>query len=96
VRITVYGAQAIAEAAAASVAAREEIARQIAADARAAAPVQTGEFRDGINADGVLVVDDDPEAVYKEYGVAHRPAHATLTDAARRYGKYTGWQPKRR
>lgn len=96
VRITIYGAQAIAEAAAASVKAREEIARQIAADARASAPVLTGEFRDGIHADGVSVVDDDPESIYKEYGVVDRPAHATLTDAARKYGKYTGMQPRRR
>lgn len=96
VRITVYGAQAIAEAAAASVKAREEIARQIAAEAQAAAPVLTGEYRDGIHAEGTSVVDDDPESIYKEYGVAHRPAHATLTDAARRYGKYTGMQPRRR
>lgn len=96
VRITVYGAQAIAEAAAASVQAREEIARQIAAEAQAAAPVLTGAYRNGIHADGMTVRDEDPDSIYKEYGTSDTPAHAVLTDAARRYGKYTGMQPGRR
>lgn len=96
VRITVYGAQAIAEAAVASVQAREEIARQIAAAATAAAPVLTGAYRDGIHAEGTSVIDDDPDAFYKEYGTSDTPAHAVLTDAARPYGKYTGMQPRRR
>jgi len=96
VRITVFGAQAIAQAAAASVAAREQIAQQIAAEAQAAAPVLTGAFRNGIHAEGTTVIDEDPDGIYKEYGTSDTPAHATLTDAARKYGKYTGMQPGRR
>lgn len=95
-RVTIYGDQARAEAFEASIKAREAIAQQIASEARAAAPVLTGEFRDGIHADGVRVVDDDETAVHKEYGTSDTPAHATLTDAARRHGKYTGMQPGRR
>lgn len=95
-RVTYYAEQARAEAAKISVKAREEIAQQIAEDARAAAPVLTGAYRDGIHADGVRVLDDDEDGFYKEYGTSDTPAHATLTDAARKYGKYTGMQPGRR
>lgn len=94
-RITYFAEQARAEAARISEKAREEIAQQIASDASAAAPVLTGAFRNGIHADGVRVLDDDPDAFYKEYGTSDTPAHATLTDAARKYGKYTGMQPGR-
>lgn len=100
VRITVYGAQAIAEAAKASLQGRTEIAEKIAEEARAAAPVLTGAYRDGIHAEvdgnNVRVVDDDEDAIYKEYGTSRTPAHATLTDAARKYGKYSGTQPRGR
>lgn len=79
---------------------RRDIADQIAEDARAAAPVVTGAYRDGIavdeSGDDISVVDDDPDAVYKEYGTSDTPAHAALTDAARHYGKYSGWQPRGR
>lgn len=77
---------------------RRAIARQIAADARAAAPVMTGAYRDGIGTEfsgtTVRVVDDDPDAIYKEYGTSDTPAHAALTDAARRHGRYRGWRPR--
>ncbi|NEW40781.1 HK97 gp10 family phage protein [Nocardia cyriacigeorgica] len=77
---------------------RRAIAREIADEARAAAPVLTGEYRDGIGVEfsgtTVRVVDDDPEAFYKEYGTVDTPAHAVLTDAARRRGRYRGYAPQ--
>jgi len=100
VRVTIYAGQAIAEARKLSTEDRAQVAEEIAADARASAPVLTGHYRDGIhaeiNGDDVRVVDDDPTAGYKEYGTSHTPAHATLTDAARKYGKYTGMKPRGR
>ncbi len=77
---------------------REEIAAEIAALARSDAPVLTGAYRDGIvvrtYGERVLVVDEDDEAVFKEYGTVDTPAHAALTDAARAFGRYSGWQPR--
>lgn len=100
VRVTVYNRQALAEARRLSTPKRAQIAHQAAATARANAPVQTGEYRGGIgvevNGDQVLIVDNDPEAFYKEYGTADTPAHAALTDAARQHGRYSGYQPKGR
>lgn len=99
-RVTVYAAQARAEARKLSTEDRVQIAEEIAAEARAAAPVLTGQYRDGIHADvagaDVRVVDDDPTAGFKEYGTSHTPAHATLTDAARKHGKYSGMKPRGR
>lgn len=87
-----------AEVRAESVQGREEIAAEIAALARSDAPVLTGAYRGGITVrtygERVLVVDDDDEAVYKEYGTIDTPAHASLTDAARAYGRYSGWEPR--
>lgn len=98
VRITVYGAEAIAEARAAILPGLVRIADAIVEDARASAPVLTGHYRDGVrtevSGEQVSVVDDDPLAGFKEYGTHDTPAHATLTDAARQYGKYSGIQPK--
>lgn len=98
VRVTLYREQLLAEARRLSTDQRVEIAHQAAGDAVADAPVLTGHYRDGIsveqNGDQVSIVDSDPDAVYKEYGTSDTPAHAALTEAASRYGKYTGWQPK--
>lgn len=100
IRVTVFPQQAIRDALEASTPRRVEIAEEIVVTARANAPVRTGEYRDGIHSevdgDRVAVVDDDPEAIYKEYGTSDTPAHAVLTDAARQHGKYTGWQPRGR
>jgi hypothetical protein len=97
-RVTVYSQQAKHEAYVASTGGRARIAHQAAAIARDRAPVESGEFRDGIgvevDAPKVRIIDTDPEAVYKEYGTEDTPAHATLTDAARQFGRYTGFQPK--
>lgn len=100
IRITVYADQAIREARHLSTPELVEVAEQIVGDARAAAPVDTGEYQTGmaveVNGDTVRAVDNDPEAGFKEYGTSDTPAHATLTNAARRYGKYSGVQPKGR
>jgi hypothetical protein len=99
-RVTVFSGQAIREAAQASTEKRVQIAHEIAHDAIASAPVLTGEYRSGIsvevNGDTVRVVDNDPDAGFKEYGTVDTPAHATLTDAARKRGKYSGVQPRGR
>jgi hypothetical protein len=100
VRVTIYAGQAIAEARKLSTEDRARIAEEIEIEARSAAPVVTGAYRDGIHVevDGtdVRVVDDDPTAGFKEYGTSTHAAHATLTDAARKHGKYTGMKPRGR
>lgn len=97
-RVTVFTEQAHREAYRLSTPKRRQVAEEIASEARADAPVRTGEYRDGIGTrsegDRVFVQDDDPEAIYKEYGTSDTPAHAALTDAARRHGRYSGWQPR--
>jgi len=74
---------------------RYRTAQQIAAEARATAPRVTGAYAGGMGArrygnGTVAVVDTDPDAGYKEYGTVDTPAHAELTNAARRRGRYTG------
>lgn len=100
IRVTVYEAEALREARRISTERRVEIAEQVAHEAISAAPVLTGEFRSGIgvevSGDDVRVVDNDETADFKEYGTVDTPAHATLTDAARHHGKYSGMQPGRR
>lgn len=97
-RVRIFRAAAANQARRISTPKRRKIARQISAEARAAAPVLTGEYRDGIgvvtDGDRVFVVDDDPDAVFKEYGTSDTPAHAAVTDAARTHGVYRGWKPK--
>ncbi|MFT4127293.1 MAG: HK97 gp10 family phage protein [Gordonia sp. (in: high G+C Gram-positive bacteria)] len=78
---------------------RAQVAQQAADEARSEAPVLTGDYRDGMSVvvDGpsVTIVDDDPDAMYKEYGTSKTPAHMTLTTAAARYGRYRGWGRRR-
>lgn len=97
-RVTVFSAQAKAEAARLAGDDLYKIAQRAAGEAIAAAPVLTGAYRGGIHAvrrgDQAAIVDDDPDAGYKEYGTVDTPAHATLTDAARRYGRYRGITPR--
>lgn len=97
-RVTVFAAIAIAEAERISTSRRVEIAHEVAAEAKADAPVRSGAYRNGIEVqvegDHVSVVDMDPDAIYKEYGTSDTPAHASLTDAAMSHGRYTGWQPR--
>lgn len=97
-RVIIYAAQCEAEAKAGAVAGLVEVANLAANDARATAPVQTGEYKGGIGVeaagDHAVLFDSDPEAFYKEYGTSDTPAHMTLTNAARKYGKYTGMGPR--
>jgi len=97
-RVTVYSDRARQEARKATFRDRVRIARDAADDARSTAPVYTGAYRDGITVqtqgDRVFIVDNDEDAIYKEYGTVDTPAHAALTSAARQYGKYSGWRPK--
>lgn len=98
--MTVYAAQALAEARRLSQPKRVEIAHQVAQLARSTAPVRTGEFRDSIDVesggDRVAVVNNSERAGYIEYGTSDTPAHATMTNAARQFGRYTGFQPRGR
>jgi hypothetical protein len=100
IRVTLFREELLREARRLSTEQRVEIAHEIAQDAISAAPVRTGEYRGGIgvevSGDEVAVVDNDPESVYKEYGTSDTPAHAVLTDAARKHGKYSGMKPKGR
>ncbi|WLP91320.1 hypothetical protein [Gordonia sp. NB41Y] len=95
VRSSLNRAQAAKDAYESSTEQRAEIAHQAADDARSTAPILTGAYRDGMSVivDGshVMIVDNDPDAIYKEYGTSSRPAHLTLTSAAATYGRYTGW-----
>lgn len=97
-RLTIFAQQARAEAREVSHERRSEIAREVAGQARGAAPVLTGAYRSGIgvavSGKSVSVIDTDPDAIHKEYGVKHRPAHGVLTAAAQRAGKYRGMRPR--
>lgn len=98
--VTVFAEEARRLARELSTEERVEIAEQIADDARASAPVLTGAYKGGVgvevSGETVQVVNNDPDAGFKEYGTSDTPAHATMTNAARRYGKYSGVQPKGR
>ena len=65
---------------------RIQRAEAAAEKARADAPVVSGAYRDGIgvdvSGDEVTLVDDDPDAMFKEYGTVDTPAHSVLTNAA--------------
>lgn len=82
----------------ASTAHRTRVAQEMAAEVRAAAPVRSGAFRDGVSVEvagtQVRLVDWDPTSIHKEYGTADTPAHAVFTDAAIRRGRYRGMRPK--
>lgn len=99
-RVTIDTRALRAELLAATVSERREIAHRIVDDYTATAPVRTGAFRSDaevvVRGTEVSVVDDDPTSFYKEYGTSDTPAAATLTNAARKQGKYTGWKPARR
>jgi hypothetical protein len=98
VRIEVYNALAIAEARLGTKEGLEAIAQAIVDDARGSAPVETGEFRDSMAVSSagnkVYAEAQDEKAIYVEYGTSDTPAHATMTNAARKFGKYTGMQPR--
>ncbi|GAC59341.1 MULTISPECIES: hypothetical protein [Gordonia] len=97
-RSRVFAKAAIAQANATSVEQRAQVAHRAASDARAEAPVLTGEYRDGITVivegEDVTLSDTDETAIHKEYGTSDTPAHATLINAASRYGTYYGARPR--
>lgn len=98
--LTLYRDQLRRETRAESLKGRREIATRIANDARGSAPVLTGAYRDGMTVETsgstVRVVDNDPDAIHKEYGTSDTPAHASLTNAAMQYGRYSGTRPRGR
>lgn len=101
VRIVIFEDLAIAEAKATMGDALQVIGQAIADVARGSAPVDSGGFRDSIVCEGsgdkvTVEADDEGRAFFIEYGTSDTPAHATLTNAARQFGKYTGMQPGRR
>lgn len=76
-----------------------KIAGQISGDASGFAPRRTGMYAGSFTVDsseGVRVVSSDTTAIHKEYGTSDTPAHAALTEAAMRYGKYSGTRPRGR
>lgn len=95
-RLTVFPAELERDAVEASFDDRVDISNLLANEARADARVLTGEFRDGIAVEiqglRTSVVDNDEESIWKEYGTVDTAPQATLTTAAMRYGKYTGWK----
>lgn len=97
-RATVFPKKAKAQARETTANKRTTIARMAAAQARASAPVLTGAYKGGVTVrtEGprVFLEDTDDTAFYKEYGTSDTPAHAALTDAARSYGRYSGFQPR--
>lgn len=97
-RVTVYRSEAQQACYDETVDDRTEIARAAVDIARGNAPVQSGEYRDGmgVEVDGsdVRMVDDDPEAEFKEYGTSSTPAHAVMVNAASEFGKYSGVMPR--
>lgn len=79
---------------------RQDIAEKIAEEARQAAPVKRGDYRRGISVNvrgtRVEVVNTDNAAIHKEYGTSKTPAHAVMTRAASKYGRYVGMKPRGR
>lgn len=95
-----FAKEAIKQATASTLEARAQIAHLAADDARTEAPVLTGAYRGGITVfvdegEGTVTISDtDETAIHKEYGTSDTPAHATLINAASRYGKYYGARPR--
>lgn len=99
-RLTLYREQLRRETKQESLEGRREIATKIAGDAKSAAPVLTGAYSGGMAVEEsggtVMVVDNDDDAIHKEYGTSDTPAHAALTNAAMAYGRYSGMRPRGR
>lgn len=100
VRITVFGAQVIREALRLSTPKRKQIAEEIVGEAEANAPVLTGKYKSSFaveaNGDDVRAVNNADDASYITFGTSDTPPHPGFIDAARKHGKYSGWQPKGR
>lgn len=98
VRVTVYAAQAIAEARRISTARRVEIANQMVDIARGEAAVESGAWQAAYHVetsgDQVSAVNDREAAVYIGFGTSDTPPHDELINAGRQFGRYSGWQPR--
>jgi hypothetical protein len=99
-RVTIFREAAIREAVRISTERRVEIANEIVAEHQGSAPVDSGAYKTGahvvVEGDTVSVVNEDETAFYKELGTVDTPAHATMINAARRHGKYSGMKPRGR
>lgn len=99
IRVTVFPAEAIRQAYRASTPRRVQIAREMVATAQPRAAVETGSYRSSygveIQGDRVFAVINDPDASYIVFGTIDTPPHTELLVAARHFGNYSGWQPKR-
>ena len=98
VKLTLYRRQILRDLRRQTVPARKKIAEEIVSQAKSVAFILTGTYHDdiGTNTRGttVRVVDNDELAIHKEYGTADTPAHAVLTGAAMRFGRYQGMRPR--
>lgn len=73
---------------------RGQLAARIAGEAAASSPVESGAFAGSIAArtsgTHAAVIATDPAATFIEYGTEDTPAHGTISNAARRYGRLRG------
>lgn len=97
-RVTVFPAQAIAEALRISTPKRVEIAHKMVGIAQPQAAVETGLFKSSYgveqSGDRVAAVNNDPDAVYIVFGTEDTPPHDELIEAGKQFGKYSGWQSR--
>ena len=89
-RVTVYPGIAAALAKAAADPRCVEIAAQAAGIAQATAPRDTGAFAGSIGSSGRTYFANDEAAGYIELGTSDTPAHLTLINAGRGFGRYVG------
>lgn len=61
---------------------KDEAAEEIAARAKAIAPVDTGEYRESIHTGDGQVISDAPHAAVLEFGAGNKPTFATFRRAA--------------
>lgn len=98
-RITIYADVARGEARELARPELTTVAGRIAGDASGFAPRRTGRYASSFaveSSNGVRVVSSDTTSIHKEYGTSDTPAHAALTEAAMRYGRYSGTRPRGR
>lgn len=97
-RLTLYPSVIRRSSRTLSIPGRVKIAHEIAAEGRGVAPMRSGRYRSGIGVEtsgtSVRVVNNDDDAIHKEYGTSKTPAHAAITNAAMRKGKYSGTRPR--
>lgn len=98
-RLTIYPRGSVAEARELAWDRLVEIGGLVASEASAGAPRLTGRYAASFSvetSEGVRVVSSDDTAIHKEYGTSRTPAHASLTSAAMRHGRYSGTRPRGR